>query len=96
MVAVTKSNNKDKSTDKNKLLIKVLLVYLCYFLYSNIISSVLTLVGVNDTTIISFAADIIFLIGIVFAYKENLKSDFLKLRKNYTSFKIVKELSFLF
>lgn len=85
-----KSNAKVTENDKNKNLIKTLLVFLSYFLYTNVVSSVLSAIGVTDSTVISFTSDIIFFVGIMYAYKENLKRDFLDLKSNYKISKIIK------
>lgn len=83
----TKSNSKIIDNGK---LIKTLLVFICYFLYSNITSIILSTFKVTNTTLVSFVADILFLIGIVFAYRNNLKSDLETLKKDYSIVKIVK------
>lgn len=83
----TKSNSKIIDNGK---LIKTLLVFICYFLYSNITSIILSTFKVTNTTLVSFVADILFLIGIVFAYRNNLKSDLETLKKDYSIVKIAK------
>lgn len=88
---MAKVNGKNKNNiDKNKPVIKTLLVFLCYFIYSSITKNVFSWIGVTNTTIVSFVADIMFLIGIVITYKNNLKKDFNALKKNYKIAKIIK------
>lgn len=71
-------------------LIKTLLVFISYLLYSNVISVVFSTFKITNTTMISFFADLAFLICIVFVYKDNLKNDFENLKNDYKISKIVK------
>lgn len=71
-------------------LIKTLLVFISYLLYSNVISVVLSTFKITNATMLSFLADLIFLICIVFAYKDNLKKDFENLKKDYKISSIIK------
>lgn len=71
-------------------LIKTLLVFISYLLYSNVISVVFSTFKITNTTMISFFADLVFLICIVFVYKDNLKNDFENLKNDYKISKIVK------
>lgn len=81
---------KEDKKNINEKLIKTLIVFICYFLYSNVISVILTTLKITNTTIVSFIANFLFLIGIVLAYKDNLKEDFENLKKNYKPSKIIK------
>lgn len=81
---------KKNTLNKNKDIIKTLLVFLCYFIYSSLVNNILSFFGITNTTIISFVADVIFLIGIVITYKDNLKKDLKDLKKNYKISKIIK------
>lgn len=78
---VIKNNTSQKNASEK--LIKTLLVFICYLLYSNVISIVFSTFNIVNTTLISFVADLIFLICIVFAYRENLKNDLKDLKENY-------------
>lgn len=71
-------------------LIKTLLVFISYLLYSNVISIVLSTFKITNATMLSFLADLIFLICIVFAYRDNLKKDFENLKKDYKISSIIK------
>ena len=71
-------------------LIKTLLVFISYLLYSNVISVVLSTFKITNATMLSFLADLIFLICIVFAYRDNLKKDFENLKKDYKISTIIK------
>ena len=71
-------------------LIKTLLVFISYLLYSNVISVVLSTFKITNATMLSFLADLIFLICIVFAYRDNLKKDFENLKKDYKISSIIK------
>lgn len=77
-----KVNKKVKSQDR---FIKTIIVFLCYFLYSQAFSSLF-----GSSIAVNFIADLVFLVGIVIAYKDNLKEDFKDLRKNYKPKKLIK------
>lgn len=77
-----KINKKIRSQDR---LIKTIVIFLCYFVYSQAFSSLF-----GSSIAINFIADIVFLIGIVIAYKDNLKEDFKDLKKNYKPKKLIK------
>lgn len=88
-----KQNIVKKSTSntyESVKLIKTLLVFISYLLYSNVISVVLSTFKITNATMLSFLADLIFLICIVFAYKDNLKKDFENLKKDYKISSIIK------
>lgn len=82
-------DNIENTFDSIKL-IKTLLVFISYLLYSNVISVVFSTFKITNTTMISFFADLTFLICIVFVYKDNLKDDFKNLKNDYKISKIVK------
>lgn len=63
---------------------KAILIFASYFLYTNIISSVFAMFGVQDDVILMFISDLIFFFGIVYVYKDTLKADFISFMKNYT------------
>lgn len=65
-----------------KKIIKTLIVFLCYLVYAEVIGMILSPFGMNSIYI-SFIADAIFMVGIIFAYKDNLKKDFASLKKDY-------------
>ena len=78
------------NTFESMKLIKTLLVFISYLLYSNVISVVFSTFKVTNTTMISFLADLIFLVCIIFVYKDNLKNDFENLKKDYKISNIIK------
>lgn len=86
--------------EKNKALLKIIIIFLTYFVYTTVISSILTGCGINDDLIITFIADLIFFLGISFFYKNSLKQEFLQFLKEYTILKkiffIVKWVAILF
>lgn len=61
-------------------LLKFILVLVIYIFYGNIIGSVLSLVGITGV-LSSFLSDLLFFIGIVWFYKDNLKQDFEKYKQ---------------
>lgn len=78
-----KKGSKRKKSYNN--LVKTILAFLCYFLYSQAFTSLF-----GSSVAVNFIADIIFLIAIVLAYKENLKRAFNNLKKEYSLGKIIK------
>ena len=78
------------NTFESMKLIKTLLVFISYLLYSNVISVVLSTFKITNTTMLSFLADLIFLVCIIFVYKDNLKKDFQNLKKDYKISNIIK------
>ncbi len=81
---------------KNKQLIKMFLAFFLYFLYSNYAISIGNKIGINSDLTIMFVADIIFMIFIIFMYRQNLKDDFKALKKDYSVWKIIKVVIFWF
>lgn len=63
---------------KIKLLLKPMLIYLAYFTYNIIISSILKLFGISNEIVLMFISDLLFLIGIVILYKNSLIDGFNK------------------
>ncbi len=82
-------DNAENTFDSMKL-IRTLLVFISYLLYSNVISVVFSTFKITNTIMISFLADLIFLICIIFVYRDNLKNDFENLKKDYKVSKIIK------
>lgn len=78
------------TVEKQNKVIKMLITFICYLAYFRLTSMICNVVGLKNDIIISFIADFIFLFGIVFAYKNNLKSDFKKLKTNYKISRIIK------
>lgn len=70
-------------SDKKKLL-NAILIFLVYFVYTSLVSVVLNLVGISEDIIIIFIADLLFFLGIVSFYKDDIKTCFLKFRKEFT------------
>ena len=56
-----------------------------YFIYSQVFTSLF-----GSSILVNFIADLVFLVAIVFAYRDNLKEDAKDLKKNYTVGKIIK------
>ncbi len=78
------------SIEKQNKIIKMLITFICYLAYFRLTSIICSAVGLKNDIVISFIADLIFLIGVVFAYKNNLKSDYKRLKKDYKISKIIK------
>lgn len=81
----SKTKKRSKKVDKNKLLIKTISVFFIYFLYSYILNLLF-----DGSITASFIADLLFMFGIIFAYKDNLKEDAKNLKTKYNIGKIIK------
>ena len=66
---------------KTKSLLKLLLIYLCFFSYTTVISYIFKLFGITNDIVLYFLSDFIFLGGIVYLYKDTLKHLYLTDRK---------------
>lgn len=69
---------------------KVLLLFVLYILNNFIIYMVFSKIGINNSILMIFIADLIFLFISVLLYKKELMIDFYKLKKNYNIKKIIK------
>ncbi len=77
-----KVNKKIKSQDR---ILRTVLFFVLYFIYSQVFTSLF-----GSSILVNFIADLVFLVAIVFAYRDNLKEDAKDLKKNYTVGKIIK------
>lgn len=68
---------------EKKKLLNAILVFLVYFIYTSLVSNILNLVGITDDIITIFIADLLFFLGIVILYKNDLKDSFLRFRKDF-------------
>lgn len=66
---------------KNEKLMKMVLSFFVYFLYTMYSGTILAFIGIEDSILISFVGDIIFSIFVIYLYRKNLKSDLKKLNK---------------
>lgn len=86
--------------EKTQQLLKVIIIFLFYFIYTTVISSILNFCGITDDLIAVFIADLLFFLGIVIIYKNSIKEGFLKFFKNYSLSKkiifIIKWIAILF
>ncbi len=76
--------------DKTNSLIKMLIAFFIYFLYSMYSLTLGKALGINNELVIMFVSDLIFLVLIVFVYKDNLKKDAMMIKKDYKISKIIK------
>ncbi len=76
--------------DRGSKLIKTLIFFVFYLAYNNIFLIILNFLGISSSLMASFLSDLIFLGGIVFAYKDNLKEDFKKIKNDYSIWKIIR------
>lgn len=67
---------------KNKSLLKLIIIYLIYFSYTVVISYCLKVFGISNEIILIFVSDLLFLIGITYLYKDDLKENFNKFKEN--------------
>lgn len=72
----------------NDKLIKMFLVFFVYFLYTMYASSVFSAIGITNTILANFIADILFMIFVIYMYRHNLKEDIKKF-ENYSWKKII-------
>lgn len=77
-----KVNKKIKSQDR---ILRTVLFFMLYFIYSQVFTSLF-----GSSILVNFIADLVFLVAIVFAYRDNLKEDAKDLKKKYTVGKIIK------
>ncbi len=70
--------------EKGLYLIKALCLFAVYLFYTQIVSQILGIFGLTDETLVMFVADLIFLVGIVFLYKDTLKECWASFRKDYS------------
>lgn len=67
-----------KNNDK---LLKMFFVFFAYFLYTMYAGSIFNALGFNNTILVNFISDIIFMAFIIFMYRNNLKEDIKKFKK---------------
>ena len=77
-----KVNKKIKSQDR---ILRTVLFFMLYFIYSQVFTSLF-----GSSILVNFISDLVFLVAIVFAYRDNLKEDAKDLKKKYTVGKIIK------
>lgn len=86
--------------EKTKQLLKLIVIFLVYFVYTIVITSVLNVCGIVDEIITVFIADLIFFLGIVILYKNDLKQGFITFIKEFSISKkvlfIIKWVAILF
>lgn len=73
-----------------KLVIKVLVIYLIYFLYTYLAGYAISAMQIKNSSIVMFFADLAFLLLIVFAYRKELKEDFSFLKQDFPVKRIAK------
>lgn len=66
---------------KNDRLLKMFFVFFAYFLYTMYAGTIFNALGFNNTIIINFISDVLFMIFIILMYKDNLKEDIKKFKK---------------
>ncbi|MEG1495333.1 MAG: CPBP family glutamic-type intramembrane protease [Bacilli bacterium] len=64
----------------NNKMVKTLLTFIGYFLYSMLATTIINAFHISNEILVYFICDMVFLVGIVFAYKDNLKEDFINLK----------------
>ncbi len=60
---------------KNNILFKTLIVIILFFTYTFIFIALFTILHIDNPSLTMFISDFIFLIGIIYAYKNTLKKD---------------------
>ena len=74
---------------ETKLLLKAVLMYLLYFVYSLLTSQITVALNLGDTTIVSFVGDFLFTVIIIAVYWADLKNDAKDLKEKFTFKKII-------
>jgi len=62
--------------EKNKSLMKLIIIYLIYFSYTTVVSYCLKVFGISNNVVLIFISDLLFLIGIIYLYRDSLKKDY--------------------
>lgn len=65
-------------------LVKTILIFLIYFIYTNVINSLLHTIGITDHVIVWFVSDLCFFLGIVLYYQNSICESVSEFKKNYT------------
>ena len=74
---------------ETKLLLKAVLMYLLYFVYSLLTSQITVALNLGDTTIVSFVGDFLFTVIIISVYWADLRNDAKDLKERFTFKKII-------
>ena len=74
---------------ETKLLLKAVLMYLLYFVYSLLISQITVALNLENTAIVSFAGDFLFTVAIIAVYWGDLKKDAKDLKEKFSLKKII-------
>lgn len=76
--------------ENQKMILKMLIMYLVYFLYTYLAGYVISALKIQNSSFVMFAADFIFLLLIVWAYRKELRENFVELKKNFPLKRILK------
>lgn len=68
---------------KIKSLLKLLSIYVAYFIYTTLISSVLSIFGISNEITLMFISDLVFFMCVITLYKDALKEGYKRFEKNY-------------
>lgn len=68
---------------KIKSLLKLLSIYVAYFIYTTLISSVLSIFGISNEITLMFISDLVFFMCVIILYKDTLKEGYKRFEKNY-------------
>lgn len=68
-------NFRKKKEEKINNLLKTIMVFVIYLIYTSIVTIVVSNFGLNNEILISFIADILFLVFILLIYKDKIKKD---------------------
>lgn len=80
----------EKGNFKLNNIIKTLLIFLFYFTYNNIISSICNVFDLTYDLSITLYADCVLMLAVIYIYQNNIKNDFIDLKKNYTCKRFLK------
>lgn len=70
--------------DNRQKIMKAVLVFIAYFAYNMVVNCFCEVLGVKDPIVVSFIADILFSIVIIFLYRKEIVKSICDFRKNYS------------
>lgn len=70
--------------NNNLNLLKIIMIYLIYFVYTNVFEILLNTIGVKNDVIILFVSDLCFFLGIVLYYRQTIRQGVCSFKKDYS------------
>lgn len=76
--------------EKNSDLLKTIIVFISYIFYTKIIGELMLFIGIKSDAIIYFVSDFIYLLFIIYLYKDTIKKDYQEYKNQKLSKNLVK------